>query len=116
MKGYVIEATGISKNTYYKKRIRCSFRKRQFIIRISAKKLSQESTKCNVDTFHVSLIKQTVNVFYIAIKKLPTVQNVCNKMEDRRVAFKHRKRMLNKVLKQIGVKWQKTMDSRRLIV
>ena len=57
-----------------------------------------------------------MNNFYITNKELPTVHKVYYNMKESEVEFKGSKRTLNRILKQIGVKWLKPIDNRSLII
>ena len=75
MKECVLETTSISKNTYYKiqKESDAVLERGNSLIESPRKTQSKKSTKCSVDNFHLSFIKQTVNNnYFITNKVLPT--------------------------------------------
>ena len=115
MKKRVLEATAISKNTYYKiqKESGAVLKSGITSLKSPQKIPTKKSINRSVDNFDLYFIKRTLGYVYIINIELPTVQKVYNKMQESGVAFKGSKRMLNRILKQIGLKWQKTTDNRK---
>lgn len=119
VKERVIQATGISKNSYYK------IKKGGQAISEGAsttcfetpnKKREKKNTKCSLDDFDHGCIRRIVYNFYLTDKEVPTVKKVNLKLKEAGVSFCGSDRTLHRVLKKLGFKWRKTQDNRMILL
>lgn len=68
-----------------------------------------------LDEFDKALIRRIVYEFHFQKKKLPTVSLLHEELKQR-MDFKGSKSSLKKLLKELGFKWRKTQNNRKLLI
>lgn len=83
----------------------------------SPKKRIVKSTIENVtlDKFDIDVIRRTVQEFYIREKKVPTVPKLLAILKEK-INFPREKETLRKILHEIGFRWKKCRNKRKIIM
>lgn len=79
------------------------------------KKRTRSKTVTNLDDFDQSVIRRTIHEFYAVEKCAPTVRKLKTKLEES-IGFSGSYSSLLKILKQLGFKWAKTRNNRKVLV
>lgn len=81
----------------------------------SKKRRSGGSNKIILDDFDLGVLKRTVNEVYTIDKKVPTINILVNKMKEK-IGYVGGKETLRKSLLQIGFKYKKCHNKRKLLM
>lgn len=85
------------------------------VFRTPGKKRRGVARVTGLDAFDRSVVKRCVHNFHKTEKELPTIKKIKEKLE-RDIDFKGSNTSLRTILKNMGFKWRKTQDNRKLLI
>ena len=104
------EVTGVSRSTV----LRVRREKKETGVLLSPTRSKRGPYK-EVDDFDQSVIRNEINKFYTFRKQLPTLRALHQVMTDE-VQFPGSIETLRKMIRQMGYRWQKTRDNRKVLL
>lgn len=85
------------------------------VFRTPGKKRAGKKRITGIDTFDMGVIKRCVHNFHVTEKELPTLKGILRKLKAD-INFEGSLSSLNRILKDLGFKWQKTEDQRKVLI
>ncbi|XP_046428166.1 uncharacterized protein LOC124183570 [Neodiprion fabricii] len=85
------------------------------VFRTPGKKSSGEKKVTDIDSFDQTVIRRCVHNYHLTNKELPTVEMLREKLKQD-IHFTGSESSLRRVLKQLGFRWKKTENNRKLLI
>ncbi|XP_046416169.1 uncharacterized protein LOC124177619 [Neodiprion fabricii] len=85
------------------------------VFRTPGKKRSGKKKVTDIDSFDQTVIRRCVHNYHLTNKELPTVEKLREKLKQD-IHFTGSESSLRRVLKQLGFRWKKTENNRRLLI
>lgn len=79
------------------------------------KRRPKKKTKSTLDDFDKCVVRRTIHDFHITHKKRPTLSNLLPVLKDK-IDFKGSVWSLRKVIADLGFKWRKSVDNRKILI
>ena len=71
--------------------------------------------KTSIDEFDCSIIRRTIQDFYVKEKKIPSLNKLLPVLKEK-IDFKWNKEILRQILHKIGFKWKKCQKKRKVLL
>ncbi|XP_046586413.1 uncharacterized protein LOC124292739 [Neodiprion lecontei] len=85
------------------------------VFRTPGKKRSGKKKVTDIDSFDQTVIRRCVHNYHLTNKELPTVEKLRKKLKQD-IHFTGSESSLRRVLKQLGFRWKKTENNRKLLI
>lgn len=85
------------------------------VFRTPGKKRSGKKRVTGIDSFDQTVIRRCVHNYHVTNNEFPTVEKLRKKLKED-IDFNGSERSLRRILKELGFRWKKTENNRRLLI